>query len=205
MTLDLQRLAGRSLIAGTVVGAAGYLAANILIPGGDGRFTQHGWQLLNGIAIGGDILIVLGLPAILAVQGRRYFKLTLVGYVGLFLALVMLNIGEGVIEAFVKPYLATHGGIPDNPPAGFGIFETIALVGLLVGPICLGVALIRSRAVPAWVGILLIVSPVVGFLGLGGALAELSDYLAFIAMFTIGVYAVRPASAATPGPVPATA
>jgi hypothetical protein len=29
---------------------------------------------------------------------------------------VMLNIGEGVLEAFLKPYLATHGGIPAGEP-----------------------------------------------------------------------------------------
>jgi hypothetical protein len=204
MTLNLQRLAGWSLITGTIVAAAGYLAANILIPGGDGRFTHHGWQLLNGIAIGGDVLIVLGLPAILAVQGRRAARLTLVGYIGLFVALVMLNIGEGVIEAFVKPYLATHGGIPKNTPLGFAIFEQFALVGLLIGPTCLGIAVIRARAVPIWVGILFIASTLVGVVGLGGALAELSDYLAFIALFTIGLAVVRPSvDARAPLPAPA--
>ncbi|WP_248959690.1 hypothetical protein [Sphaerisporangium perillae] len=146
---------------------------------------------------------MLGLPAILAVQGRRAAKLTLVGYVGLFLALVMLNIGEGVIEAFVKPYLVTHGGIPSTPPSGYGIYETIALLGLLIGLICLGIAVIRARVVPIWVGILFIASPLVNFLGLSGALALLSDYLAFIAMFTMGVYAIRPASVDAPDPVPA--
>jgi hypothetical protein len=65
------------------------------------------------------------------------------------------NIGEGVIEAFVKPYLATHGGIPANTPHA-------------------------------------------------GALAELSDYLAFIALFTIGLAVVRP-SVDAPAPLPAPA
>src|SRR5258705_1093883 len=193
------------MIVGTIVAAGGYLAASVLIPSGDSRFTHDGWQLLNGIAIGGDILIVLGLPAILAIQGRRAAKLTLVGYVGLFLALVMLNIGEGVIEAFIKPYLATHGGMPTQTPSGFGVYETIALLGLLVGLICLGIAVIRARVVPIWVGIVFIAAPLVSFLGLSGALAELSDYLAFTAMFTMGVYAIRPASIDAPAPVPALA
>ncbi|MGZ4436417.1 MAG: hypothetical protein ACXVW6_02180 [Nocardioidaceae bacterium] len=205
MALNLRRLAGWSMIVGTIVASAGYLTANTLIPGGDGRFTQHGWQMVNGIALGGDLLVVLGLPAILTVQGRRAARLTLVGYVGLFMALVMLNIGEGVIEAFVKPYLATHGGIPTSAPTGYGVYETIALIGMLVGLICLGIAVIRARTVPIWVGILFIVAPLVSFLGLGGALAELSDYLCFIALFTMGVRAVRPAAAGASEPLPALA
>jgi hypothetical protein len=62
---------------------------------------------------------------------------------------------RGRIEAFVKPYLATHGGIPANTPHA-------------------------------------------------GALAELSDYLAFIALFTIGLAVVRP-SVDAPAPLPAPA
>src|SRR5258706_1305436 len=75
MALNLRRLAGWSLIVGTIVAAAGYLAANTLIPDGDARFTHHGWQLLNSIAIGSYLLIVLGLPAILTVHGLPAAKL----------------------------------------------------------------------------------------------------------------------------------
>lgn len=202
MTHHLRRLAGLSMIVGTVLATAGYLAANTLIPGGEARFTHPGWQLLNGVALAGDLLVVLGLPAVLAVQGRRAPRLTLVGYVGLYLALTMLNIGEGVIETFVKPYLATHGGIPTTTPSGFGVFENIALLGMLVGLVCLGIAVIRARVVPVWVGVALLVSPFVAFLGLPGALAEASDYLAFAALFTFGLHAVRPTP--EPSPVPAT-
>ena len=159
------------------------------------------WAPLNGIAIAGNLIIVLGLPVILACHGRRAARLTLVGYLGLFAALTMLNISEGCIEAFVKPYLVTHGGIPANPPGGFLIFENIALVFMLVGLICMGIAVIRARVFPRWVGALFIVSPFVAFLGLPGPLAELSDYLAFIALATIGLRAVR-SEAQHPAPAP---
>ena len=109
--------------------------------------------------------------------------------------------GTGSASAFVKPYLVTHGGIPDNPPGGFLIFENIALVFMLVGLICMGIAVIRARVFPRWVGALFIVSPFVAFLGLPGPLAELSDYLAFIALATIGLRAVR-SEAQHPAPAP---
>jgi hypothetical protein len=192
MTLNRTRLGGWALIIGTIVATIGYIAAGTLVRGrGDARFTSSLWAPLNGIAIAGNIIIVLGLPVILAYHDRRAARLTLAGYIGLLATLVMLNISESCYEAFVKPYLATHGGVPSNPPGGFAIFEDIALVFLLAGLICLGIAVIRARVFPRWTGALFIVSPFVSVLGLPGPLAELSDYLAFIALATIGLQVVR--------------
>ncbi len=186
------RLAGWALIVGTVVACAGYLTANALASGtGDARFTSPHWPLLNGIAIGGDILVVLGLPAILTGHGRRAEKLTMFGYIGTFAALVMLNVAEGVIEAFVKPYLVGHGGIPSDPPAGYAVYETCALVLMLAGFICLGIAVLRAKVYPWWTGVLFIVTPVASFLGLPGGWALIADYLCFTALLTIGVLTVR--------------
>jgi hypothetical protein len=192
MTWNRTRLGGWALIIGSIVAAIGYLAAGTLVHGhGDARFTNSLWEPLNGIAIAGNIVIVLGLPVILIGHGPRAARLTLAGYTGLFATLIMLNISEGCLEAFVKPYLATHGGVPDNPPGGFAVFEDVALVFLLAGLICLGIAVIRARVFPRWTGALLIASPFLSVLRLPGPLAELSDYLAFIALATIGLQAVR--------------
>jgi hypothetical protein len=202
MTINRTRLGGYALITGTIVATAAYLAAGTLVHGrGDARYTSSLWTPLNGIAVAGNILIVLGLPVILTCHGRHAARLTLAGYTGLYAALVMLNISEGCLEAFVKPYLATHGGIPSNPPGGFAVFEDVALLFLLAGPICLGIAVIRARVFPRWIGALFIVSPLVAFLGLPGPLAELSDYLAFIALAAIGWQAAKvgtPPSALAP-------
>jgi hypothetical protein len=160
MTMNRTRLAGWALITGTIVATGGYLAAGTLVHGqGDARFTSPLWTPLNSIAIAGNIIIVLGLPVILMYHGQRAERLTLIGYVGLFATLVMLNISEGCIEAFVKPYLAAHGGVPADPPGGFAIFENVALVFLLVGLICLGIAVIRARVFPRWIGALFITWP----------------------------------------------
>ncbi|MGH3175236.1 MAG: hypothetical protein ACRDPF_15395 [Streptosporangiaceae bacterium] len=200
--MNRTRLAGWALITGTIVATVAYVAAGTLIHGhGDARYTSSLWTPLNGIAVAGNILIVLGLPVILAGQGQRAARLTLVGYLGLFAALVMLNVSEGCIEAFVKPYLARHGGVQANPPTGWAVFENTALVCLVVGLICLGIAVIRARVFPRWVGALLIASPLIAFLGLPGPLAELSDYLAFIALAAIGLQVARaqaPRMAAAP-------
>ncbi len=202
MIMNRTRLAAWALIIGTLVATGGYLAAGTIVHGtGDVRFTSSLWAPLNGIAIAGDIIVALGLPVILTYHGRRAPRLTLIGYVGLFATLVMLNIGEGCIEAFIKPYLATHGGIPSHAPAGLGVFEGFALVCLLIGVSCMGIAVIRARVFPRWVGLLFIASVAAGFLGLPGPLALLSDYLAFIAIFAIGLQIAR-AESAHPASVP---
>jgi hypothetical protein len=190
-TSDWRRLAGWALIAGAVLGTAGYLAANSLAPGsGDEVYRYHLWPLFEGTALAGDILVVLGLPALLLFAGRAR-KLHLVGYAGMLIAMVMLNIGEGTTEAFVKPYLVTHGGIPAQGPAGFAVFEGIALVPLLAGVICLGIAVLRARTLPRWIGVAFILSAISGVAGLPGAWSLTSDYVLFAALFTVGSYAVR--------------
>ena len=191
MTVNLRRPAGWALIVGTIVATAGYLAANLLAPGsGDEVFRYHQWPLFEGIALIGDVIIALGLPVILTFAGRAP-KLHIIGYAGIFAALVMLNIGEGTTEAFVKPYLATHGGVPAQEPSGFAAFEGVALLALVVGSICLGIAILRARALPWWIGVALIVSCLLGALGLPGAWFLLPDGVFFAALFAIGTFAVR--------------
>ncbi|MFG2036582.1 hypothetical protein [Dactylosporangium sp. NPDC048998] len=191
MTINVRRLCGWALIVGTIVTMAGYSAANLLAPGsGEEVFRYRLWPLFYGVALVGDVVIALGLPVILTFAGRAP-KLHIVGYVGVFAALVMLNVGEGTTEAFVKPYLVDHGGLPADEPAGFAAFEGIALLALVVGSICLGIAMLRARTLPWWVGAAMILSCLVGALGLPGAWFLLPDGLFYATLFAIGVIAVR--------------
>lgn len=195
--LDSQRtrLAGMALVVGGTLSIAGYVLSGTLTGSGDARFTSPLWAPLYGIALAGAVISVIGLPAILAGHGERQTKLTLVGYGGVFVALVMLNVGEGVIEGFVKPYLVTHGGIPDNDPGSLSVYFGIASLFVVIGLISLGIAVIRARVFPRWVGVLIIATVPLSFFGPGlpGALAELPDYLLFIALISIGWAVARPA------------
>lgn len=198
--LDSQRrrLAGKALVAGGILSIAGYLITGALFGSDeDHRFTHGGFTPIYSIALAGAVLTLLGLPVILAAHKEREARLTLVGYVGTFTGLAMLNLGEGVIEAFIKPYLATHGGIP-NAPNGLGIYFGIALLAVLAGLICLGIAVIRAGVFPRWVGALLIAAAPFSFIGqaLPGPLVELADYLVFIALIAIGWSVATPAAAA---------
>jgi hypothetical protein len=108
----------------------------------------------------------------------------------------MLNVAETSIEAFVMPYLAHHGGIPAETPAGLNAFEGVALLLLIVGTSCLAVAVFRARIVPVWVGVALLASVVGAFVLHAGALAFISDYCIFAALFCFGRYAARRPAAA---------
>jgi hypothetical protein len=196
MTNQQRRLAGFALIAGGALAIAGFLAAGTLAGGsGDAHFTDPLWQPLYAVALAGTILTILGFPAVLVAQDGRFPRLTAVGYAGTLAALVMLNLGEGVIEGFVKPYLVTHGGIPDPDPAGFAAFEAVALVCAFAGLLCLGVAVLRAGALPRWIGALLIASAPLSFLvsGLPTPLDVLGDDCLHVALIAIGWQVVAPA------------
>jgi hypothetical protein len=103
----------------------------------------------------------------------------------------MLNVAETSIEAFVMPYLAHHGGVPAETPAGLSAFEGVALLLLIVGCLCLAIAVFRARVLPMWVGVALIASLVAAFVLHGGALAFVSDYCIYATLFCFGLYAAR--------------
>jgi hypothetical protein len=187
------RLAAWALLAGTVIATGGYLTAFLANGYGDVRFTGSSWTQLYTIALFGDVLVLLGLPALLYAHGERSRALTLIGYVGIFIPLVVLNVGEGSVEAFVKPYLAKHGGLPDHDLPGLDVFEAPAILVMLVGMICLAVAVFRVGALPRWIGVAFAIAPVLGAAGLSGGASLIPDYLVFVALFAVGVHTLRPA------------
>ena len=187
------RLAAWVLLAGTVVATAGYLSAFLANGNGDERFAGSSWTALYTIALFGNVLVVLGLPALLAVQGDRSRSLTLIGYAGVLVPLVVLNLGEGCIEAFVKPYQAKHGGLLDHDLPGLTAYEVPALLAVLVGMICLAVAVFRARVLPRWVAVAFLGTPFLAVAGLRGGASLIPDYLLFVALFAVAVRTLRPA------------
>jgi hypothetical protein len=192
------RLTSWALVVGSVVATAGYASAFAFNGNGDARFAGSSWVSLYTIALLGNVLVLIGLPALVHAQLGRSPVLTRIGYLGMFVPLVILNIGEGTVEGFVKPYLANHGGIPKDDLPGLMAYEVPALLVMLAGMVCLGIAVLRARALPRWVGILFIVVPFLGAAGLQGAISLLPDYLLFIALFTVGVTQLRVARAPEP-------
>jgi hypothetical protein len=187
------RLTSWALVVGSIVATAGYASAFAANGNGDARYAGSSWITLYTIALFGDVIVLLGLPALVHAQSGRAPVLTRIGYAGILVPLAILNIGEGAIEAFAKPYLATHGGIPSSDLPGLAAFEAPALVIMLVGMVCLGIGVLRARTLPRWLGVLFIVVPFLGAAGLQGAVSLLPDYLLFIGLFTVGLTQLRAA------------
>jgi hypothetical protein len=181
------RLTSWALVVGSVIATVGYAAAFAANGNGDERFAGSSWVALYTIALFGDVIVLLGLPALVYAQSGRAPVLTRIGYAGVFVPLAILNIGEGTIEGYVKPYLATHGGIPADDVPGLAAFEIPALLVLLVGMVCLGIGVLRARTLPRWLGVLFMVVPFLGAAGLQGAVSLLPDYLLFVGLFTVGL------------------
>jgi hypothetical protein len=193
------RLTAWALVVGSLVAAGGYAFAFALNGSGDERFTGSSWVTLYTIALLGNVVVLLGLPALVHAQRGGAAALTRIGYVGVLVPLAVLNIGEGTIEGFVKPYLAAHGGIPANDFPGLTLYEVPALLVLLVGMVCLGVGVLQVRTLPRWVGVLFLVVPFLGAAGLQGAVSLLPDYLLYLALFTVGLTELRGARTSRPG------
>jgi hypothetical protein len=188
------RLTSWALVAGSLVATAGYASAFAANGSGDERFSGSSWVPLYTIALLGNVIVLLGLPALVHAQRGTAPVLTRIGYAGVLVPLAVLNIGEGTIEGFVKPYLASHGGIPADDLPGLAAFEVPALLVLLVGMVCLGIAVLRGHVLPRWVGVLFLVVPFLGAAGLQGAVSLTPDYLLYVGLVTVGVTQLRSSS-----------
>jgi hypothetical protein len=197
------RLTSWALVIGSVVATAGYASAFAANGNGDERFAGSSWVALYTVALLGDVLVLLGLPAVVHAQAGRAPVLTRIGYAGIFVPMVILNIGEGTVEGFVKPYLAQHGGIPADDLPGLMAYEAPALLVMLVGMVCLGIAVLRARVLPRWVGVAFIVVPFLGAAGLQGAVSLLPDYLLFVCLFAVGTTQLRTSRIPEPATAPA--
>jgi hypothetical protein len=187
------RLTSLALVVGSVAATAGYACAFAVNGNGDQRFAGSSWVALYTIALLGNVLVLLGLPAVVHAQSGRAPVLTRIGYVGIFVPLTILNIGEGTVEGFVKPYFAKHGGIPTHDLPGLMAYEIPALLVLLTGMVCLGIAVLRAHALPRWVGVLFMLVPFLSAAGMTGAISLLPDYLLYLTLFTVGITQLRQA------------
>ena len=109
------------------------------------------------------ILFVLGLPAFY--QRLAGGRGGLLGLIGVFLVVLGSFVGMAMVAYFVSilPLLAEKA--PNLINAGFnetsfGVFGLISAVLSVIGPILLGIAVIRAKVFPTLVGVLLIVSGV---------------------------------------------
>jgi hypothetical protein len=183
---QLFRLSGISLLLGAVVSVvAGILTffVDTSYTASLSTFRSPLWSTYYSLFFVALALILLGLPALYLRQaGRRGGVL---GLVGVFLIVLGNFLLMAMIGYFVSilPLLAAKAPQVINAAfeSGFGIFPLGGTAFGLIGLILLGIAVIRARVFPPFVGILLIASVVLSlvafFLQSGDLLAAIIGLL----------------------------
>lgn len=156
----LYRLAGIALLAGGALTVLGILVG--LYPGNplDPAYYASVPYFLNGIfTFLGAALMVLGLPALVAAQADRSAVLTTIGVICIVGVNLIYGIANTFVDLTVFPYLITNPATRDfaqtAPPVMAVFFDVGMLLGV-VGPLTLGIAVLRARVLPRWIGIVIL-------------------------------------------------
>jgi hypothetical protein len=161
----LYRLSGISLLLGAVVSViAGSMTLffDSSLSASPGTIQSPLWSTYWSLAFVTIVLVLMGLPALYLPQAGR--RGGLLGLIGVFLVALSGFLGMATTGYFISilPLLAAQA--PDLINAGYE--TSLALFGIgatalgLIGPVVLGIAVIRAKVFPSLVGILLMVSGV---------------------------------------------
>jgi len=201
----LRRLAGGALAVGSALAIAGYGMASLQNGTPTPAMVKSPLYLASGLlTYVGSVLVVLGLPGLIAAQFSRSRTLTLIGAVGFALVTLIDGICNTFANITLFPMLidnpATRAAATGNPPAIMAAFYVAATVSALAAAVLLGIAVLRSRVFPRWAGVMLLLAGAAFPLSAAvAALGNLSPIVAGIAMIGIGwVLAAEHADSAEP-------
>ena len=122
----------------------------------------------------GAVLLMIGLPGMFVWLSSRASSLALIGTALYFVANAVSAQASLVVEAFITPALAADPGArhligEDGAIAGDTLFNTAqAVAGLFFvsSLLILGIGLLRSPAIPRWIGVVLTIGALVLFVPL---------------------------------------
>ena len=159
---QLRTLSGYALVAAAVL----CLAGGLLHPIVDGH--AHSAEAVLGSTghlsaaalLAGTLLLVLGLPAVYGWLAPRLGVLGLIGYLAYTAGNLLSAMTHVLVNAFIAPEVArrapeliSHQDMIIDAPA-FAAEQVATGMLYLAGLLLFGIALLRSGAVPRWVGAL---------------------------------------------------
>jgi hypothetical protein len=112
---------------------------------------RSGTPLVGALGTAASILILIGIAGLTALGRRegRHLRLASVGLAGVLIGFALLALSS-LIQAFFF-----NGDFPGMP-----YFVFPGLLALITGLVLIGIFIIRSRVLPRWLGIVLVVSSV---------------------------------------------
>lgn len=195
------RLSGIALLIGSVLSIVYYLIQGAFLTGNDLATIISPMSMVSSI-IGfiGSVFVLLGLPGVYAQQARRAGVLGLLG----FLFVWYVNLYQGVIIPFTSvtiisqltAHLVPQSPAIVTPPPAWMPFFLVSLVGQVLGILLLGIATLRARVFPRWIGWLLIATLVVGLVSqlpfLPEGVSNLTAILGSVAFAGFGYELLKP-------------
>ena len=187
MTIEqLTRLSGLSLALGGLLGATGWLLFALLDPN-HSQYSHARWLPLNGLIIAAGVLMALGLPGVYLRQATESGLVGLIGFVILFVGIVLAYLAVHAIETATMPNL---------PPTMMRIVA-IAAPSLFIGAVLTGIATWRSGVYTLWAAALLLAAALLGLMALVLPLPNWLYRAASPAMFCMALAWLGLASAAS--------
>lgn len=194
----LYRLSARAVIVAFALNLIGGLLHPVV--GGNSHSAE---SLTSGaspwaqiVLLVGTIVQLIALPGIYAWIAPRTGVAGLVGFVVMYFALMLVSLTHLTIETFASYELAADPATAHLVPADgslfpsetFVVLQTVSGLTFVLSLIVIGVVLLRTRAVPRWIGAVMTLGGVVAVVpwpeipGFTGLVIELPRGLAFAAI-----------------------
>lgn len=140
-TNALYRLSGFALLLGGLLAAIASLIRGFV----DNPLHPF-WVPASAFYLVGNILILLGAPAIFTVQAKKASKLGLIGLILFMVEGLLLGVANACIDIFILPWMAQNSHALQS--AGYPNMMILSMLGGIlgtIGVILLGVASLRAR------------------------------------------------------------
>jgi hypothetical protein len=159
-SVTLYRASGLALLLGPVLFIIGGILAIVFTP-----VTPLGLVMI-GVGTSGLVLLLLGLPSIVARQASRAGWLGFVGFLLTFSGAFLFASSFVVVYLVINPWLNVHApNVRDQllftANSAVNVYGSVATGLFVVGLVLLGSATMRARVFPQWAGLLFIVGVVV--------------------------------------------
>ncbi|GAC1350209.1 MAG: hypothetical protein NVSMB27_30540 [Ktedonobacteraceae bacterium] len=211
-TTTSYRLCGIALLVGSVLSVAYYLIQGAFLNGNDLATIISPMSLVSSV-IGfiGSVFVLLGLPGVYARQARRASILGLLGilfvwYVNLYQGVIIPFTSVTIISQMTAHLVPQSAKIAMTPPPAWTPFFLVSLVGQVLGILLLGIATLRARVFPRWIGWLLIATLVIGLVSqlpfLPEAVSNIAAIIGSVAIAGFGYELLRPERMESTQPAP---
>lgn len=150
---NLYFLSGLALLIGGICTTAGWISFAILDPEHQ-NYSHARWFPLNVLIIAGGVFMALGLPGFYLRQSKQTGILGVIGFVLLFIGIVIPYIGVHSIETVTMP----------NIPSGMMRFVAVGAPSAFMGILIIGISTWKAGVYPPVLGTAFLASALVGLL-----------------------------------------